>query len=70
VVTAKTQYSLKNAQGYFEEHLSVGDYYDQGQRGGRRMVWDGRGATGWRAVSVVMSFCGSAKASTLAPVMH
>lgn len=32
MVTAKTQYSLKNAQGYFEEHLSVGDYYDQGQR--------------------------------------
>ena len=32
MVTAKTQYSLKNAQGYFEEHLTVGDYYDQGQR--------------------------------------
>ena len=32
VVTAKTQYSLTNAKGYFEEHLCVGDYYDQGQR--------------------------------------
>jgi conjugative relaxase-like TrwC/TraI family protein len=32
VVTAKTQYSLTNAQGYFEEHLCVGDYYDEGQR--------------------------------------
>jgi conjugative relaxase-like TrwC/TraI family protein len=32
VVTAKTQYNLKNAQEYFEEHLCVGDYYDEGQR--------------------------------------
>jgi len=32
MVTAKTQHSLKNAEEYFEEHLCVGDYYDQGQR--------------------------------------
>jgi conjugative relaxase-like TrwC/TraI family protein len=32
VVTAKTQYNLKNAKDYFEEHLCVGDYYDEGQR--------------------------------------
>ena len=32
MVTAKTQYSLKNAKGYFEEHLCVGDYYAEGQR--------------------------------------
>jgi conjugative relaxase-like TrwC/TraI family protein len=32
VVTAKTQYSLKNAEEYFQEHLCVGDYYDEGQR--------------------------------------
>src|SRR6266496_2616189 len=32
MVTAKTQYNLKNAQGYFEEHLCVGDYYNEGQR--------------------------------------
>jgi conjugative relaxase-like TrwC/TraI family protein len=32
VVTAKTQYNLKNAKEYFEEHLCVGDYYDEGQR--------------------------------------
>ena len=32
MVTAKTQYSLKHAQEYFEEHLCVGDYYDEGQR--------------------------------------
>ncbi len=32
MVTAKTQYNLKNAQEYFEEHLCVGDYYAEGQR--------------------------------------
>ena len=32
MVTAKTQYNLKNAQEYFEEHLCVGDYYEEGQR--------------------------------------
>ena len=32
MVTAKTQYSLRNAQEYFEEHLAVGDYYDEEQR--------------------------------------
>lgn len=32
VVTAKAQYNLKNAKGYFEKHLSVGDYYEEGQK--------------------------------------
>ncbi|HLX68420.1 MAG TPA: MobF family relaxase [Verrucomicrobiae bacterium] len=32
MVTAKTQYNLKNAKEYFEEHLCVGDYYEEGQR--------------------------------------
>src|SRR5260221_10578007 len=32
VVTAKTQYSLSNAQNYFAEHLAVGDYYQEGQK--------------------------------------
>ena len=32
MVTAKTQYNLKNAEEYFVEHLAVGDYYDEGQR--------------------------------------
>ena len=32
MVTAKTQYNLKNAREYFEEHLCVGDYYNEGQR--------------------------------------
>ena len=32
MVTAKTQYSLSNAQSYFAEHLVVGDYYQEGQK--------------------------------------
>ena len=42
MVTAKTQYSLKHAQEYFEEHLCVGDYYDEGQRVAGE--WIGAGA--------------------------
>ncbi|MHB9010035.1 MAG: MobF family relaxase [Limisphaerales bacterium] len=42
VVTAKTQYNLKNAREYFEEHLCVGDYYDEGQRVSGE--WQGLGA--------------------------
>ena len=32
MVTAKTQYSLKSAKHCFHEHLSVGDYYEEGQK--------------------------------------
>ena len=50
VVTAKAQYNLKNAKGYFEKHLSVGDYYEEGQKitgewfgqGGARLGLSGR----------------------------
>ncbi len=42
VVTAKTQYNLKNAQQYFEEHLCVGDYYNEGQHVAGE--WTGLGA--------------------------
>ena len=42
MVTAKTQYNLGNARKYFKEHLSVGDYYDEGQRVPGE--WFGQGA--------------------------
>ncbi len=42
MVTAKTQYNLKNAREYFEEHLCVGDYYNEGQRVAGE--WTGLGA--------------------------
>jgi hypothetical protein len=32
ILTAKIQYNLTNAREYFEEHLRVGDYFDEGQR--------------------------------------
>ena len=32
MVTAKTQFKLTNAKEYFENHLCVGDYYEEGQR--------------------------------------
>ena len=42
MVTAKTQYNLKNAREYFEEHLCVGDYYNEGQQIAGE--WTGLGA--------------------------
>ena len=42
MVTAKTQYNLTNAREYFEEHLCVGDYYNEGQRVAGE--WSGLGA--------------------------
>jgi len=42
VVTAKTQYNLRNAREYFEEHLCIGDYYNEGQRVAGE--WSGSGA--------------------------
>jgi TrwC relaxase len=50
VVAAQTQYNLKNAKEYFEEHLCVGDYYTEGQQvtgewfglGGERLGLSGK----------------------------
>ncbi len=42
MLSPKTQYNLKNAQEYFEEHLCAGDYYSEGQR--IRGQWFGKGA--------------------------
>jgi conjugative relaxase-like TrwC/TraI family protein len=42
VLSPKTQTNLKNAKGYFEEHLCVGDYYAEGQR--VQGEWFGEGA--------------------------
>ena len=46
VVTAKTQYNLKNAREYFEEHLCIGDYYNEGQRVAGEWVGLGAGRLG------------------------
>ena len=42
VLSPKTQYNLANAKEYFEEHLCVGDYYDEGERVSGH--WLGNGA--------------------------
>ncbi len=42
MLSPKTQYNLRNAKSYFEEHLSVGDYYSEGERVGGN--WFGKGA--------------------------
>lgn len=43
MLSPKTQTNLKNAKGYFEEHLSVGDYYSENER--VRGEWHGVAAT-------------------------
>lgn len=43
MLSPKTQTNLKNAKGYFEEHLSVGDYYSENER--VRGEWAGEGTT-------------------------
>jgi conjugative relaxase-like TrwC/TraI family protein len=42
VLSPKTQYNLKNAKEYFEQHLSVGDYYSEGEQVAGQ--WIGKGA--------------------------
>lgn len=42
MLSPKTQTNLKNAKGYFEEHLSVGDYYAENER--VHGEWIGEGA--------------------------
>ncbi len=32
MLSTKTQTNLRNAQSYFEEHLAVGDYYNEGEK--------------------------------------
>ncbi|MEO8354158.1 MAG: relaxase domain-containing protein, partial [Chthoniobacteraceae bacterium] len=42
MLSPKTQYNLKNAKEYFEEHLCVGDYYSEGEHVTGH--WIGKGA--------------------------
>jgi conjugative relaxase-like TrwC/TraI family protein len=42
MLSAKAQKNLSNAKGYFQDHLTVGDYYDQDQKVVGR--WHGQGA--------------------------
>ena len=42
MLTAKAQYSLSNAEKYFSEHLSAGDYYTEGKQAFGE--WFGKGS--------------------------
>jgi hypothetical protein len=57
VLSPKTQYNLRKAKRYFEEHLLVGDYYNEGERVGGD--WFGKGAEflgSGRALQSLVSF--------------
>jgi len=60
---AKTQYNHKNAQEYFEEHLCVGDYYNEGQRVAGEWVGWAREDLGCPEKSEPMISCGCALSS-------
>src|SRR5256884_113086 len=67
MVTAKTQYNLKNAREYFEEHLCVGDYYNEGQRvsvEGVAMVAHGLGLSGNARADDFLRLCENQNPST------
>src|SRR5436309_2754674 len=51
MLSRKAQYSLVNAKAYFEEHLSTGDYYCEGETVGGQ--WFGEGAESLRLSGTV-----------------
>jgi conjugative relaxase-like TrwC/TraI family protein len=56
MLTMKTQYSLKNAEGYFREHLRVGDYYMEGQSISGQWFGDGAMALGLSGITTEKEF--------------
>src|SRR6266487_4107788 len=62
MVTAKAQLNLRSAKNYFQEHLAVGDYYEQGQKVSGE--WIGAGAKRLELSGVVraeefLALCGN-----------
>jgi hypothetical protein len=41
MLTMKAQYSLRNAESYFREHLGVGDYYMEGRSVSGQWIGEG-----------------------------
>jgi conjugative relaxase-like TrwC/TraI family protein len=56
MLTMKTQYSLKNAEGYFREHLRVGDYYMEGQSVSGQWFGEGAMALGLSGITTEKEF--------------
>ena len=48
MLSPKTQYNLKNAKEYFEEHLCVGDYYSEGEHISGQWIGNGASRLGLR----------------------
>jgi conjugative relaxase-like TrwC/TraI family protein len=56
MLTMKAQYSLRNAESYFREHLGVGDYYMKGQTVSGQWFGDGSRALGLSGVTTEKEF--------------
>jgi len=56
MLTMKAQYSLRNAESYFREHLGVGDYYMKGQTVSGQWFGDGSKALGLSGVTTEKEF--------------
>ena len=56
MLTMKAQYSLRNAESYFREHLGVGDYYMKGQTISGQWFGDGAKALGLSGITTEKDF--------------
>jgi conjugative relaxase-like TrwC/TraI family protein len=56
MLTPKAQYSLANAKRYFKEHLSVGDYYAEGQHVAGQWFGNGAADLGLQGVTTAEQF--------------
>ena len=56
MLAAKAQYSLKDAQRYFQEHLAVGDYYSEKQAVAGRWIGHGAKALGLSEITSAEEF--------------
>jgi len=56
MLTMKAQYSLRNAESYFREHLGVGDYYMEGRSVSGQWFGDGAKVLGLAGVTTENEF--------------
>ena len=56
MLTMKAQYSLKNAESYFREHLRVGDYYTEGRSVSGQWIGEGAKTLGLSGVTTEQEF--------------
>jgi conjugative relaxase-like TrwC/TraI family protein len=56
MLTMKAQYSLRNAESYFREHLGVGDYYMEGRSVSGQWIGEGAEKLGLSGVTTEKDF--------------